>query len=110
MGGGRRWRESARRCNRLLRSGAWRGGDGDQLLDTIPQLRHDVLEVGDALLHIGLPRIELLFGRGHLLHRGLELGDALVVLAQHGEDALELLVGLHRGLEASAVVVGCQDR
>lgn len=110
MGGGRRQRWSTRRGDERLDLLTRNGVGDDELFDAVAEVRHCVLQIGDALFNSGLLGVEFVLGSGQFEHRRLEFDDPLVAFAEHGKDALELLIGLHPDLQTRAVVVSREDR
>ena len=89
-------------------SSRWRGGD--ELVETDTEVVDGDLKIRDTLVYSGLPGFEFVLRDAHRRHRGLDLDEALLVLFEHLEDTVELLVGLHGGLQTRLVVVERQDR
>lgn len=77
----------------------------DKLLNSGTKIHHSMLQIGDGFVHLQLSSVELLLHHGHFSHSDLKVGNALVVLTDHGEDPIELLLCLHYRMESGLVVV-----
>ena len=65
----------------------------EQLLHTLANVVHHVVELGNAVVHLRLPQLEIRLRRLHLLHGLLEIGDPLRVLGQQSQDLSQLFLG-----------------